>query len=284
MRLLSTIRLEEVLVLQGAPLFGALFSLGTFNRHSAVALLLLAVGSSLLVAHVFLVNDWSGINHDLRDPSRSAGVFLNRGVRRAEVGALSLVLLVLSMVLFSQLGGVTLSIGLMMAMASALYSVPGIHFKGVPVLNSALHLLSGLLHFLLGYSVFHALDGRSLEIGCFFAAIFSAGHLTHEVRDYGADLRNGIRTNAVQFGKVRSFLAGFALFTLADGLLLLLAIRGTVPYSLVLVAALYPLHCYWALGTLRSGLTFDSVRQHQLHYRGLYACIGVIMVVSLLLT
>ena len=57
---------------------------------------------------------------------------------------------------------------------SALYSAPAFHMKGVPLLNSALHLIGGLLHFLLGYSLLRPVDGRSLEIGCFFALIFAA--------------------------------------------------------------------------------------------------------------
>ncbi len=237
-----------------------------------------------MVAHVFLLNDWSGINYDLQDSSRSDGVFLNRGISRTEIGCLSLALLVLSLVLFSQLGSVTLIIGLIITIASALYSAPASHIKGVPLLNSVLHLVSGLLHFLLGYSVFRVLDGRGLEIGCFFAAIFSAGHLTHEVRDFEADLRNGIKTNAVKFGKARSFIAGFVLFTFADALLIVLATRGTVPHGLVLVAGLYPLHFYWSLRAMREGLTFESVRRLQVRYRVLYAGIGAIMVISVLLT
>lgn len=283
LRLLSCIRFDEVLVLQGAPLFGAIFSIGALTSQSVAPLLLLAAGNCFLVAHVFLINDLSGINYDLRDPARSAGVFLNRGIRRAEIGWLSLILLALSLVLFSQIGTVTLILGVLIAMASALYSAPPFHLKGVPLFNSGLHLVSGLLHFLLGYSVFRVLDGRGLEIGCFFATIFCAGHLIQEVRDFEADLRNGIKTNAVKFGQVRSFLAGCVLFTLADALLFVLAIKGTVPQALVLVAGFYLLHCYWSLRALREGLTFESVRRLQVRYRVLYAGIGVIMVISVLL-
>jgi 1,4-dihydroxy-2-naphthoate octaprenyltransferase len=154
--------------------------------------------------------------------------------------------------------------------------------KGVPILNSILHLAGGLLHFLLGYSVFGILDGRSLEIGCFFAIVFTAGHLTHEVRDFDADLRNGIMTNAVKFGKARSLTAGFALFTLADALLIVLANKGTVPHYLIAVAALFPLRWYWSLTAMRAGLTFESVRRLQVRYRAIYAIIGVVMAITAL--
>jgi 4-hydroxybenzoate polyprenyltransferase len=287
LRLLSCIRFDEVLVLQGAPLLGAVFAASQFTGRSPaplLLLLLLVAGNALLVAHVFLLNDWSGVQEDLRDPARSAGVFLNRGIHQGEIGALLLALLLASLVLFGQLGWTTLVIGLAIAAASALYSLPHVYMKGMPLANTALHLVSGLLHFLLGYSIFHGLDARGVEIGFFFATIFCAGHLTQEVRDFDADLHNGIHTNAVRFGAKRCLIASFALFTLANALLVALALRESVPRAIGLVAALYPLHLYWTLRTLREGLTFASVRRLQGRYRVLYAGIGVAMVVSVLTT
>jgi 4-hydroxybenzoate polyprenyltransferase len=282
-RLLSSIRFDEVLVLQGAPLLGAVFSIGRLTIDGVVTLLIFAAGSCLLVAHVFVLNDWSGISSDLRDPNRATAVFKTRGIGRTEITYLWVALLALSLLLLSQFGSLTLAIALMIAGLSALYSAPASHLKGVPLLNSAVHLAGGLLHFLLGYSVFRAVDARGLEIGCFFALAFSGGHLTHEVRDLDGDMRNGIRTNAAQFGKAQGFVAGLTLFTIANVLLVVLAARGTVPRDLVLVAALYPLHLYWAQRALHAGLTFESVRRLQVRYRALYALIGLMMAVTVLL-
>lgn len=285
LRLLSCIRFDEVLVLQGTPLLGAVFAMSQLTNQSVMALMLLAAGNAFLVAHVFLLNDWAGVHQDLRDPARSAGVFLNRGVRRHEVAGLLLLLLLLSLMVFSQLGPATLSLGLMIAVASALYSVPRVYMKGVPLVSSALHLVSGILHFLLGYSVFRSPDIHGLQIGLFFAVIFSAGHLTQEVRDREADLGNGIHTNAVKFGKRRVFIVSFALFTFADALLILLALNGAVPQGLALVvAAIYPLHVHWTLQAMREGLPFQSVRRLQMRYRALYAGVGAVMIISVLLT
>lgn len=284
LRLMSCIRFDEVLVLQGTPLLGAVFAMGHLTIQSAAALLLLAAGNAFLVAHVFLLNDWAGVHQDLRDPARSADVFLNRGVQRHEIAALLLILLLLSLVAFGQLGPATLGLGLMIAVASALYSVPHVYMKGVPLVSSLLHLVSGVLHFLLGYSVFRSPDIHGLEIALFFAVIFSAGHLTQEVRDWEADQGNGIQTNAVTFGKQRSFIASFALFTFADALLIVLAMSGVVPLGLAfVVAAIYPMHFYWTRQAMREGLSFESVRRLQMRYRALYAGIGAIMIISVLL-
>jgi 4-hydroxybenzoate polyprenyltransferase len=282
-RLLLSIRLGEVLALQGSPLLGALFSIGRITTEKGAALVPLALGSCCLVAHVFVLNDWCGMSTDLNDPNRATSVFTTKGIGRSEIGYLWMSLLALSLLMFSLDGTQTLIIGMAIAGLSALYSVPVFHMKGIPFLNSALHLIGGLLHFLLGYSLFGGIDGRGVAIGCFFALVFVAGHLTHEARDHEGDLLNAIRTNAVRFGEARSFAAGFAIFTIADVLLVVLAVRGVVPRALVLIGALYPLHLYWTLRTWRAGLTFESIWRLQVRYRALYAVVGILMVATLVL-
>jgi 4-hydroxybenzoate polyprenyltransferase len=276
-RLLSCIRIDEVLVLQGTPFFGALFSMGALTKAKCLDLVVLAVASCCLVAHVFVLNDLSGSSTDVRDPNRSTQVFTVRGIGRREAGALCAALLVVSLLLLIPFGLTPLFLAFALAIVSALYSFT---LKGVPMVSSLLHLTGGLFHFLLGYSLFHALDWRGLEIGSFFALTFVAGHLTHEARDCASDLPNGIRTNAVRFGRVRTFFAGFLLFTAADVLLIVLAMRGIVPRALVMIGALYPLHVYWTLQTFSTGLTFENIRRLQMRYRILYAIIGLMIVLT----
>jgi 4-hydroxybenzoate polyprenyltransferase len=280
-RLLSCIRLDEVLLLQGTPLFGALFSMDTIARAKGLALLVLVAASSCLVAHVFVLNDWTGTRADLCDPNRLTQVFTVRGITRKAAGVLCISLLAVSLLLLIPFGPIAVSLAFALAALSALYSAPWFAMKGVPLANSVLHLAGGLLHFLLGYSLFHPLDVRSLEIGSFFALTFAAGHLTHEARDCGSDLLNGIQTNAVKFGRAWSLTTGFLLFTAADILLFILAIRGVVPNVLVVIAAVYPLHLWWTLRTLADGLTFENIRRLQVRYRVLYAIIGIIMVFAM---
>lgn len=282
LHLLSCIRLDEVLVLQGTPLFGALFAMGALTGAKCLKLVVLAAASSCLVAHVFLLNDCCGAGGDLRDPNRAERVFIARGIGRNQILWLCGLLLVLALLLLVPFGPAPLAIALALAIFSALYSVPKFSMKGMPLLSSVLHLLGGLLHFLLGYSLFRAPDWRGIEIGGFFAVTFVAGHLTQEARDYKSDLHNGIRTNAVKFGPARCFAAAFLLFTVADLLLFVLAQRGIVPRILVVAAGFYPLHLWWTLQTVFAGLTFENIRWLQVRYRVLYAIIGLIMIAPLL--
>jgi 4-hydroxybenzoate polyprenyltransferase len=281
---LSSIRYHDVLVLQGTPLLGACFAVEGFGGLKLIPLVLLAAGSFLLVAHVFAINDWANIASDARDPNKARAVFLTKGVSRRDFGVFSLLLLLGGLTILAALPVATLLIALGIAVLSAAYSHPAVEAKAIPLLSSVPHVAGGVLHFLLGYSVFHGVDGRGLLIALFFALTFTAGHLNQEVRDHAGDRANGLRTNAVAFGPARTFLAGLGLFTVAYADLAALAGLGLIRPGLGwLPAALYPLHLGWSIQTLQRGLTFENVSRFQARYRLLYGLIGAAMLASLLL-
>jgi 4-hydroxybenzoate polyprenyltransferase len=280
---LQCIRYREVVVLQGSPLLGVAFGLGHLTPGTTARIVLLALGSFLLVAHIFTLNDWAGIAADSNDPNKSAIVFSARGVTPRGILLLSTSLLVAAIAIFLLLPHRTLLLALAIAVLGIFYSHPLTNAKGTPIISSGPHLIGGLLHFLLGYSIFRPIDRRGVLIACFFALTFTAGHLNQEVRDHDGDQQNGVRTNAVVFGKRATFLGGLAVFTLAYADLLFLAYLGIVPAIVgVLPLFLYPLHVSWSVGTLRGGLSFESVSRFQRRYRLLYAAIGLSMIVTLL--
>ena len=155
-RYLSCLRVPEILVLQGPPLLGAAFALRHPSPQQSGPVAILVLANLCLMAHVFLLNDWSNLAADLTDSTRADDVFIARGVGRKEVGSLTVGLLVVSLLFFGRLGLDTLTIALGIAALSALYSLPRFDWKGRPFLNSAAHLAGGVLHFLLGYSLGHA--------------------------------------------------------------------------------------------------------------------------------
>jgi 4-hydroxybenzoate polyprenyltransferase len=276
----SIFRLPEIIALQGSPLLG--FALAVHHPTTATLrpLLLLVVANICLVTHVFLINDWAEMNTDLADPNRANG-FALEGAGRNEIAGLIIVPLVLGLFLFSLLGSIPLCLTLAITTASALYSLPHFHWKGKPILSSLLHLVGGALHFLLGYSIASAINTRGVSIAIFFALTFAAGHLIQELRDYHSDARSEIQTNAVIFGQRRTFVASLVLFTLSQTLLCYLALQGTLPRPLAILIVLYPLHLYWALRTLADGLTYEGICRLQARYRGIYAIIGLVMLIIL---
>src|SRR3569832_994422 len=125
-RLIRCIRFDEVLVLQGPPLIGAIFALGTLDERNVLRLLALAIGSVCLIGHVFLLNDWCGILGALKDPRRAARLFVTNRVSRMQVGLLATAMLAVGLAVFAFLGSAPLLLALAVAGLSALYSAPPI--------------------------------------------------------------------------------------------------------------------------------------------------------------
>ena len=282
--LLSCIRYREVLILQGAPLMGIIFSVGKLTARNLPAIALFGVAGFLLVAHIWSLNDWSDIYADQGDVNKSADVFSSKGIDRCVMLWFSILLLATSLGLFVLLGSQTFLIAVCIAFLGFLYSFSGINAKGIPLLSSVPHLIGGLLHFLLGYSLFASIDRNAVLIAIFFSVTFTSGHAVQEVQDCDADRGKGIRTNAVVFGKKPVYLAALAGFSFAYCYLISLALAGIVPARLGLECLiLFPLHLYWALKTFHKGLAFERVSQFRNQYRALFALIGLNMISMLFL-
>jgi 4-hydroxybenzoate polyprenyltransferase len=277
------IRYRDVIVLQGPPLMGVAFAMQGGWGYRLFDLCLLMVANLLLVSHIFSLNDWAGIASDLTDPNKAMETFLSRGISKGEMGFLSLVTGCLSLVTFSLLPLRTFLLASAIVALGLLYSHPRLHGKGIPVLSSCLHLTGGMLHFLVGYSLWRGIELRGGLISLFFAIVFTAGHLTQEVGDYEGDVCNGILTNGVRFGKEWIFLASFVLFTLSFGYLWGLVQYGVVPAPLRYILVLYPVHAALFWRAFRSGLTFQSISQLRQAYRLLYAVIGLATIGALIL-
>jgi 4-hydroxybenzoate polyprenyltransferase len=277
-------RYGDILALQGAPLLGAVFAMGQATVARVGGLLVLALANLLLVAHIFVINDWAGVDADLNDSNKRADVFAARGLSRRGIRRLWVGLLAASLGLFVLLGPRPLLFAVAIFILSALYSRPRSPLKGVPILSSMLHLGGGMLHFLLGVSLFGEVDWPAIGFAVFCGLTFAAGHLNQEVRDFAGDRDNRITTNAVAFGKRRTFVAGLALFTAAYAQLLVLAEIGVIPRWLAFLGCLFPLHVYWSWRAWAEDLSFEGICRLQARYRVLFAVVGATILSSLLVS
>jgi 4-hydroxybenzoate polyprenyltransferase len=268
--LLRHIRFDEVFVLQGTPLMGALFSIGAITATNFETLAVFLIGSTLLVAHVFTLNDWAEIAHGLKAPDPL--------VSSLRLFWFSIFLLIASLLELTLIDLRVVLLGSVVAVLGFFYSHPKLNFKGTPIASSMPHLVGGIFHFLLGYAVFTPIDTRAVFIAIFFGLTFAAGHLNHEVRDFELDQRNNERTNAVAFGKRPTFIAGLVVFSCAYLWLFLLGCLRFVPWPLSFIAVLlYPLHLFWSVCVLRSQFRPEIVDRFQTQYRAIYALIGISM-------
>lgn len=275
-------RWVDVLVLQGAPTLGVVFSIDAITATQLLAAAIFGAGSFLLVTHIFTFNDWADSVQagSGSGPMRSPAEHPN--IRPQQLLLLSLSTLVASLLLFLFLSPRLFFLAAAIAALGIFYSHPLLSAKSMPIVSTLLHLVGGLLHFLLGYALFSAIDLRGILIGLFFGLTFAAGHPVQEARDLVEDRHVGAKTNAVVFGQLPSFVASLILFTAQYLYLFWLAWSGLVPRFLTAFPIiLYPVQIWWAVLALRSGLTSENITRFQNRYRILYAIIGLAMLLSI---
>lgn len=270
-------RAPEVLALQASPILGGLLGGFSFEQWGIIRSGLLLLGSLALTAHIFVYNDWAGHSSDIRDPQRAMLVFARQGISRRDVASVAIALLIFANIAFAAVGGLAVLFGIAIAAISFLYSSSANFGKSKPIVGSINHLFGGSLHFLLGYTLFHALDANGLVMSLFFGLVFAGGHLNQEVRDYEGDLLNGIHTTAVVFGRQRTFLASLCTFTAAYAIAAGLAALGILPKLLLWSPIAWLLHLAWSVRALQRGLGFETTLWMQRRYRLLFALIGLAM-------
>src|SRR5205807_7273339 len=123
--LLRHIRFDEVFVLQGTPLMGAAFSIAAITQANIETLSVFLIGSILLVAHVFTLNDWADVAHGLKAPDPQ--------VPSRRLFWFSLSLLIASLLAFALIGLRVVILGLIVAALGFFYSHPKLNAKGTPV-------------------------------------------------------------------------------------------------------------------------------------------------------
>lgn len=160
------------------------------------------------------------------------------------------------------------------------YSIPVVGLKNHPFTGSLLHFLAELIHFQMVYAVFAPVGLFSFLVSVYFALLFAAGHLHHEVIDADADKKARLRTTAVVFGKARTLLFSNLVFTFAAIYAAILGFTGTlsVPETLCLILP-YVVHM-GVYVKMKAAMALHSDKQ--LLYRKIYriaymvGCLGLI--------
>jgi 4-hydroxybenzoate polyprenyltransferase len=164
------------------------------------------------------------------------------------------------------------------------YSHPKVLAKARPITGTTLHLIGGILQLLLGYVVVAGFDLKGLLISVYFALVFSAGHLNHEVKDHDADLEAGLRTNAIVFGPRKMLSFAFLVFSFAFVYLFLITLAGPMGWSESWpFLAIYPVHLilHRRMMDARSPEAYDVA--YQRNYRLLFLVAGLILTITKLI-
>ena len=193
---LKSSRSAEVAMMLGFPATGLLFSFTELKQLLSADVLIFMVATFALSSAIYAFNAWAGADEDsandrLADLSGRKQFFLR-----------SMILFILVFIgLYALLSILQVILSITSFLLWTVYSYPKKGFKYRPGLGTLIHFAGQVIHFIMGFAVLGRPDMSSVLISFYFALLFCAGHLNHELIDYDADKSAGIDTGAVHFGK-----------------------------------------------------------------------------------
>jgi 4-hydroxybenzoate polyprenyltransferase len=269
-------RIPEVVLMSGFALIGTVHGWSRGGRAPAALLLWFVLGVLALFLAIYSYNSSAdhaadAKNPRLHDSDRPAAAtyrWLSMGSLVTATGLLAARDVRLAF------GGV-LSFGLW-----ALYSHPVVGLKRRRGAATAVHVLGELLHFAMGSAAVGVVDAETHWTSAYFALLFAAGHLFHEVIDLDADRAAGVATTAGALGARAASRAAHVLFGLAAAYLCVLFVLDVVrgPLAIPFLTA-GVVHVALAVKLFRSDAApaWTTLRAR---YRACYFVAGLVFVSS----
>ena len=282
---LKAIRVVESTLMTGFPLIGFIFALNQSSFESIWRLIataaLFCFSTFFLVIYVYSFNSWGGIKADKLNTRLEDHPVLTGEITEWQLRAIAYTGIALNLILYYILFPRCFVLAPLIALNWTFYSHPKIMGKALPIAGTAIHFVGGVLQLLLGYVVISDFNLHGILGSIYFALIFAAGHLNHEVKDHDADSEAGLKTNAVVFGPKKMLLAAFVVFTIAFAYLLTITLAGVLIFAESWpFLAIFPIHflLHRHMVANLNGRVFD--KSYQRNYRLLFLAAGIVLVAT----
>jgi len=278
-QLIRAFRLIDAAVFTGisiAGVFIAYYHLPVSSFGSG-KLLLFIISIYTLNIHIFLINDWADYKEDKKYPDKNKHCFHWLHLSANTILFLSLFFGIVALVLLLNFSVTKFLLGLIVLLLSILYSSSFFYLRGktIPVLSSALHLLGGMLVFLLGYSFYGPIQVDSVLTGLALGLFLMAGHLFQEIQDAKGDCLNKIKTTANTIGKVKTGLVATLLILLGHVIFQYLIESGILPDITLFNWLVFAVIVFFITVAFRRKFSQQTTKQLRNRYRVVYFIFGV---------
>lgn len=271
---IKSARFAEISILLGFPMIGLFFAFRSPKELVSLPVFLFTAAIFSLFTAIYAFNGLAGMETDFHN-SRLSDL---KGRKKSFIVTLA-ASLVISFTLFFLIRPALALFSALSFLLWCLYSFPKKGFKYRPVLGTLIHFVGQTIHFLMGYAVLAPLDKTGAAAAVYFALLFSAGHINHELIDHDADEKAGIRTGAVCFGVRTWEKVSFALFLLAALYISAISVLGKE-----LLAVCFPfmiagiIHIIFKICTLKKPAMQAKFLEERRFYRILYFAAGIVFI------
>jgi len=277
---IKSARFAEVSILLGFPLIGLFFAFESASQLVSMPVFLFILAVFLLFTAIYAFNGLAGIGEDGENARLSD--LKNRKPTFVTTLAVSLSL---SLACFFFIKPGLAIFAVISFLLWCVYSFPKKGFKYRPVLGTLIHFFGQIIHFLMGYAVIKPVDNAGIAASVYFALLFSAGHINHELIDREADEKTGIMTGAVCFGAKKWERVSFCLFFAAAVYIFAasLEVYGTVLYTLPFAAA-GSIHTIYKILSFKKTPDQSKFLAERSFYRILYFVAGILFIAARIFT
>ena len=273
---IKSARFAEISILLGFPMIGLFFAFEYIQQLLSVQVPLFAAATFLLATAVYAFNGLAGIGED-KENARLSDLKSRKSTFTATVA----VSLSFSLIFFFLIKFELAVSALVSFLLWCIYSFPKKGFKYKPVLGTLIHFVAQIIHFLMGYTVIKPIDGAGIAASVYFALLFSAGHINHELIDREADEKTGIRTGAVYFGAKMWEKISFSIFLAATLYIIIasLAVSGMIFYTFPFAAAGL-IHTLYKIISFKKAPEQSKFLAERSFYRVLYFVAGTLFILT----
>ena len=273
---IKSARFAEISILLGFPLIGLFFAFESLQQLLSVKVPLFVVATFLLATAVYAFNGLAGIGEDKENARLS-----DLKSRKSTFIATIAVSLSFSLVFFFLIKSELAVSAVVSFLLWCIYSFPKKGFKYRPVLGTLIHFIAQIIHFLMGYTVIKPIDGAGIAASIYFAVLFSAGHINHELIDREADEKTGLRTGAVYFGAKMWEKVSFSMFFAATLYIIIasLAVSGMIFHTFPFVAAGL-IHTFYKILSFKKAPEQSKFLAERSFYRVLYFFAGTLFILT----
>lgn len=254
LRIIQALRLPEITVKTGFILIGSAFALPRIAPEHLPALLELFLVALLSGLAIYAINAFFGYVPDQHNKRLNSLTVISK--KAFGVIAIMTVFPVLIWMLFKSISLLLVTLGVFILWTA--YVFPGINLKGRVFGGVAVAFIAQVLHFRIGVLYVGGAITDQLWISMYFALIFASGHIWHELIDWDADKKAGVRTTAIFLGKYKSIWLAEFFFVLATLLWFFLGIYDVMPVEMIapfVLAYILQKLVFYALGIQKNQST-----------------------------
>ncbi len=199
--LVSVLRLGEITLMTGFLIIGFFCAVGLGAQFSLLKLTILSSAVFMHFSSIYFFNSYAGFSEDKYNDRINHGMEV--GISDKHFLFMSVIILFISLSLYAYLNRLLPILAFVSYVGWLIYSSKKSGLKQVPFAGTAVHFFSQVLHFSMGWIALSTFSYEVLLEGLYFALLFAAGHLNHELIDYEADKKTKVNTGAVTLGKNR---------------------------------------------------------------------------------